>query len=88
MNWTSEHWQYLAVTAIILYAIWRMLRGLRKVKNNPGTCSGCSLASQCHDFKKNSDIKSETGDIKSKNNCCCHSDVKDPTGNNHCSCHN
>ncbi|MDE6271935.1 MAG: hypothetical protein K2M31_02895 [Muribaculaceae bacterium] len=48
-------WQYAAVLILILFAIWRMIAGIRKrnkAMKKGGSCCGCSLASSCKDYKK------------------------------------
>lgn len=48
-------WQYIVVLAIILFAAWRVVAGIRKQNKaikKGGSCCGCSLASSCKDYKK------------------------------------
>lgn len=88
MDWTGDRWQYVIVILILMYALWRMVRGLRKVKKNPGSCSGCSLAGQCKDYSvdkkryKNNISDSSSGEA----NCCSQTEDNLP-GSNKRSCH-
>lgn len=73
-------WQYIAVLAIIILAIWRMIVGIRKrnraMRKGSG-CVGCSLASSCKDYKKptqrtdrsDTSDKSSRGEEPADNDC-------------------
>lgn len=45
--------QYSAVLLLIIFAVWKILRGVHQRNKNKkkGSCYGCSLAGSCRDFK-------------------------------------
>lgn len=65
-------WQYAAVILLVVFALWRIIRGMKKKNRSrkSGSCCGCSLADTCRDYSNNKSVNHSGRDNDLKRDCC------------------